>query len=73
MSPRRALGRPFWPALEPSDGRDCKFGSIRWPRLQSAIETATYGHVYRYQLARAGRASRSEDRLKEPQIARLLC
>lgn len=33
-APAELLGGPSWSALEPSDGRDCKFGSIRWPRLQ---------------------------------------
>jgi hypothetical protein len=32
-SPVELIGRPFWSALEASDGRDCEFGSIRWPRL----------------------------------------
>lgn len=37
------FGGPSWSALEPSDGRDCKFGSIRWPRQQKVIATATCG------------------------------
>jgi hypothetical protein len=40
--PAKRFGRPSGSALEPSDGRDCKFGSIRWPRPQKVIATATY-------------------------------
>lgn len=34
---RGVLGQPFWSTLESSDGRDCNFGSIRWPRMQNPI------------------------------------
>jgi len=71
-----ALAEPFfwlsWSGLEPSDGQDCKFGSIRWPRPEKAVSTGTYRRAQSYEPARACEALRSEDSRERPRIARLL-
>jgi hypothetical protein len=43
--PAEPFGGHSWSVLESSDGRDCRFGSIRWPRPQKVIPTATYGRA----------------------------
>jgi hypothetical protein len=70
-APAEPLGGPSRSALESSDGRDCKFGSIRWPRPQKDIATATHRQTSRFQLARAGGTPRTEDGGEEPRIAQL--
>jgi hypothetical protein len=68
--PAEFFGGPSWSALEASEGRDCKSGSIRWPRPRKAIPTSTCGRTWSYQLAQTGGFPMSEGRREKPRIAR---